>query len=181
MSHGSTLVYSPTLLNLMWIGAPWHALAFCRTRSVRALGAARARVLHVRAHGSPHPAPGPCSPAEPRPSSSTHQSAPSPPLAPYSAAARAPLAARRRRQRALPWMAPPKPPAHASCPGEQPVLILLLVGTRSSPPRRPAATATATRRRYYPPPQSQPRRAIKGGPVLLRALRQPQATPIVSP
>ena len=41
----------------------------------------------------------------------------------------------------LPWSAPPKPPARASCPCEQLDLILKLVGTRSSPPRRPAATA----------------------------------------
>ena len=55
----------------------------------------------------------------------------------------APLAARRRRQRIPPRTAPPKPPAHDSCPGAQAVLILPLVGTRSSPPRCPATTATA--------------------------------------
>ena len=40
----------------------------------------------------------------------------------------------------LPWSAPPKPPARASCPCEQLELILKPVGTRSSPPRRPVAT-----------------------------------------
>ena len=41
----------------------------------------------------------------------------------------------------LPWSAPPKPPARASCPCEQLELIPKPVGMRSSPPRRPAATA----------------------------------------
>ena len=125
------------------IQASWQALAFCRTPRVCALGAPRAHVLHARALSrraalppSTRPISGPCSPAEPR-----HALAFSPvhsklSLAPYSAA----LAARRRRQRALPWSAPPKPPARASCPGEQPVLIHLLVGTLSSPPRCPATT-----------------------------------------
>ena len=40
----------------------------------------------------------------------------------------------------LPWTAPPKPPARASCPMEQLELVLEPVGTRSSPPRRPVAT-----------------------------------------
>jgi len=39
----------------------------------------------------------------------------------------------------LPWTAPPKPPARASCPCEQLEFILEPVGTRSAPPRRPAA------------------------------------------
>ena len=86
---------------------------------------------------SPRPAPGPCSPAEPRPALA-HSPLPSK------------LALQRRRQsfwrhagvgsELLPWTAPPKPPARASCPLEQPELIHKLVGTRSSPPRRPAAT-----------------------------------------
>ena len=114
---------------------------------MRALGAPRAHALHARAPSrsialppSSRPDPGPCLPAEPR-TTLAHSPEPSkPPLAPYSAAVRAPLAARRRRQRALPWTAPPKPPARASCPLEQLELILEPVGTRSSPPRRPAAT-----------------------------------------
>ena len=48
-------------------------LAFCRTPGVRVLGAARARVLHMRALGSTRPVTGPSSPAEPR-----HTLAPSP-------------------------------------------------------------------------------------------------------
>ena len=110
---------------------------------MRALGAPRAHVLHARAlrrHAalppSSRPISDPCSPAEPR-----HALALSPvhsklPLAPCSAA----LAARRRRQQIPPRTAPPKPPAHASCPRAQAVLILPLVGTRSSPPRYPATT-----------------------------------------
>ena len=35
------------------IQASWHALAFCRTRSVRALGVPRVHVLHVRATEPP--------------------------------------------------------------------------------------------------------------------------------
>ena len=44
-----------------------------------------------------------------------------------------------------PWhpAAPPKPPARASCPRAEVVLILPLVGTLSSPLRCPATTATA--------------------------------------
>ena len=61
-------------------------------------------------------------------------------LAPYSAAVRASLAARRRRQRALPWTAPPKPPARASCPLGTTRAYPQVVGTRSSPPRSPATT-----------------------------------------
>ena len=63
-----------------------------------------------------------------------------PPLEPHSAAVRSATAASGRPQQALPRTAPPKPPARASCPLEQPELIHKLVGTRSSPPRRPAAT-----------------------------------------
>ena len=72
----------------------------------------------------------------PRPLTSTLQAT----LAPYSAAVRAPLAARRRRQRALPWTTPPKPPARASCPLGTARAYPQAVGTRSSPPRSPAAT-----------------------------------------
>ena len=113
---------------------------------MRALGAPRAHVLHARAlsrHAAlPHstrPVPGPYCIAEPRTSplpAPRHLWRPAAPLA-------APLAARRRRQRIPPRTAPPKPPAHASCPRAQAVLILPLVGTLSSPPRCPATTATA--------------------------------------
>ena len=118
-------------------------MAFGRTPGVRALGAPRAHVLHARALSrraalppSSRPVSDPCSPAEPRQALALSPVPSKLSLAPYSAA----LAARRRRQRALPWMAPPKAPARASCPGEQPVLIHLLIGTPSSPPRCPATT-----------------------------------------
>ena len=110
---------------------------------MRALGAPRAHVLHARAlrrHAalppSSRPISDPCSPAEPRQALALSPVPSKLPLAPCSAA----LAARRRRQRIPPRTAPPKPPAHASCPGAQAVLILPLVGTRSSPPRCPATT-----------------------------------------
>ena len=113
---------------------------------MRALGAPRAHVLHARAlsrHAalppSSRPISGPCSPAEPRQALALSPVPSKLSLAPCSTA----LAARRRRQRIPPRTAPPKPPAHASCPRAQAVLILPLVGTRSSPPRCPATTATA--------------------------------------
>ena len=82
------------------------------------------------------PVSGPCSPAEPRQALALSPVPSKLSLAPCSAA----LAARRRRQRIPPRTAPPKPPAHASCPRAQAVLILPLVGTLSSPPRCPATT-----------------------------------------
>ena len=110
---------------------------------MRALGAPRAHVLHARAlrrHAalppSSRPISDPCSPAEPRQALALSPVPSKLPLALCSAA----LAARRRRQRIPPRAAPPKPPAHASCPGAQAVLILPLVGTRSSPPRYPTTT-----------------------------------------
>ena len=107
------------LLNPSSTQASWHALAFCRTPGVRALGAPGAHVLHARVQPSrrvrsPRP-PGLCSLAEPRPSSSTRQNHPSP-LAPYSAAVRSAMAASGRPQQPLPWTAPPKPHARAICP-----------------------------------------------------------------
>ena len=156
-------------------------MAFCRTPGVRALGAARACILHVRAPEPPRPAPGPCSPAEPRPSSSTHQSAPSFPLAPYSAAVRAPWWHADVGSRPLPWTAPPKPHARASCPLEHLELIRKLVGKRSSPPRCPAATerrfAVLIRGRRW----NRPRPPIKGAPELVQTLRRPQAISLVLP
>ena len=110
---------------------------------MRALGAPRAHVLHARAlrrHAAlPHatrPDPGSLCIAEPRTSRPPAPRSLWRPAAPLAA----PLAASRRRQRIPPRTAPPKPPAHDSCPGAQAVLILPLVGTRSSPPRCPATT-----------------------------------------
>ena len=137
------------------------AASHCRPRRVPPLALAR-----LQSHALPSP---------------TRQNPPSHPWRPTAPPSGLPWRHAGVGSGLLPWTAPPKPPARASCPLEQPELIHMLVGTRSSPPRRPAATATATRRRSYPPPRSQPRRAIKGGPELLRALRQPQATPIVLP
>ena len=172
----STNLLTTTNLDLLipsLIQASSHALAFRRAASVRALGAPRAHVLHARALSrrvalppSSRPVSGPCSPAEPR-HALAHSPVPSMhSLAPYSAA----LAARRHRQRALPWTAPPKPPARASCP----------LGTARAYPhaRRHALVAattpcsyrTATRRRSYPPPWSQPRRAY------IRRPRTPPST-----
>ena len=110
---------------------------------MRALGAPRAHVLHARAlrrHAalppSSRPISDPCSPAEPRQALALSPVPSKLALALCSAA----LAARRRRQQIPPRTAPPKPPAHASCPRAQAVLILPLVGMLSSPPRYPATT-----------------------------------------
>ena len=89
---------------------------------------------------SPRPAPGPCSPAEPRPAL-----AHSPDLQAF------PGALQRRRQGSLggtPASAVgschgrhrPSHPRAPAAPWEQPEPIHKLVGTRSSPPRRPGAT-----------------------------------------
>ena len=149
-------------------------MALRRAPGVRALGAARARVLHVRAPESPRLAPGLCSPAESRPPSSTHQSTPSPPLAPYSAAVRAPWRHASIGSRSLPWTAPPKPHARASCPLEQLELIRKLVGTHSSPPRRPAATEWRFAVLIHGRRGNRPRALLIGTPELLQPPRQPQ-------
>ena len=99
--------------------ALWHALAFCQARSVRALGAPRAHVLHTRTTEPPRLAPGLCSPTGPRPILVRSPEPSKSPLVPYSAAVRALLAARRRSQHAPAMAASPKPQLPASCPLEQ--------------------------------------------------------------
>ena len=119
--------------------ALWSAMAFRRASGVRALGAPRARKLQPRTRATasrpclgPH---GRTSPRTPR-LATTRQ----PALAPYSATARALMAARRRRPTALRRSAPPKPPRLATWPLEQLKLIHKGVAWLSSPPRSPAAT-----------------------------------------
>ena len=159
-----------------------------RTPAVRALGAPRAHVLHARAPSrrvalppSPRPAPGPCSPAEPRPALAHSPDPSKSPLAPYIAAVRAfggtPVSAAsschgRRR------------PSHPRSPAA-PVNSSSLSWSPSARARRRHVALRLQsdgRRRSYPrPPRDQPRTPKKGGPEPLRALRRPQASPLVLP
>ena len=92
-SNLDLLIPSPIL-------ASWHALAFCRTRSVRALGVPRVHVLHAHAAEPPHRAPGLCSPTGPRPGLARTPEPSRPPLEPHSAAVRSAMAASGRPQQA---------------------------------------------------------------------------------
>jgi hypothetical protein len=128
------------LLNPNLTQASQYALAFCPTVGVHALGAARARVLHVCAPEPPRRASGPCSLAESRPPSSTHRSPPSQPLEPYSAAVRSAMAASGRPQPPLPRTAPPEPLALASSPLSSPSS-----SPRPDRPRQPSPHAPGYR------------------------------------
>ena len=102
----STKLLEDSNLNLLLASlnqALWHALAFRRAASVRALGAPRAHVLHARAPSrrvpltSPHArsGPSPLTANTPAPSLAAE-----PPLEPHSAAVRSAMAASGRPQQA---------------------------------------------------------------------------------
>ena len=123
--------------------ALWSAMAFRRASGVRALGAPRARKLQpcTRAAASrpclgPHFRTSPCTPRL----ATTRQ----PALAPYSATIRAPLVARWRHSRLLPWTAPPEPQPRPSSPLGSPSLSK---STSASPCRR-HVVLQATERRF---------------------------------
>ena len=148
------------LLNPSSTQASWHALAVCRTPGVRALGAARARVLHVRAHGSPRRTPGPCSPAEPHPALAHSPKPSKPPWRPTAPPSGVPWRHAGVGSRLCHGRRRPSHPRAPAAPWEQPELI-----------RKPSARARrrhvalqpqySGRRRSYPrPPRDRPRAPI---------------------
>ena len=104
------------------------------------MGAARARVLHVRAHGSPRRTPGPCSPAEPRPTLAHSPEPSKPPWRPTAPPSGVPWRHAGVGSRLCHGRRRPSHPRAPAAPWEQPEPIHKLVGTHSSLPRRPAAT-----------------------------------------
>ena len=88
--------FAEHLVGVLW-ARPERAFCTCRARAA----ASRPWVLPTLQSRATH--------------STAHRITPSSPGA-LQHHRQSPLAARRRRQRALPWTAPPKPPARASCP-----------------------------------------------------------------
>ena len=168
------------LLNPSSTQASWHALAFCRTPGVRALGAPRAHVLHARTRATAsRPWPLLACRATPVLVHTPERSKPSPGA--LQRRRQSPLAARRRRQQvsamdgaAQATRARQLPPGTARAHPQ--ARRQALVAATS-----PCSYRTAVRRSYPRPPREPTLAAYKRSPELVQSLRQAQAIHLALP